>query len=78
MAVNEGPFAGIVTPAGAADATAKLAINVELDKLIALIPDGTEGSSPAPHPDFDNVTPEYAVKFIKEIEGMKDAITAMP
>ncbi|MGI9406002.1 MAG: hypothetical protein ACR2O4_06485 [Hyphomicrobiaceae bacterium] len=78
MAITVGPFGGYTDVTGVVDATAAAEIVVEIAKLTALIPDGSEGSSPAPDPDFDNVRPDYAEKLLAEIAGLAAAIAAAP
>jgi hypothetical protein len=78
MAVNEGPFATYADVLGVVNATAASEIAALFVTLKTLIPDGSEGSSPAPHPDFDTVDPAAAVKLIAELDAVAAAIAAAP
>ncbi len=77
MAVSEGPFAGVATPAGVCVQASQTTIMAEIDKIIALIPSGAEGSSPMAHPDFDKMSPEAGVKLRAELTQLKTSIDAM-
>ena len=78
MALNEGPFGGYANVTEVVSAAAQTAILAEIDKLAALIPDGSAGDQPAAHPEFDSIRPDYAVKVHAEITALKAAIDAAP
>ncbi len=74
----EGPFGGYSNITDVVSAAAQTAILAEIDKLAALIPDGSAGDQPATSPEFDAIRPEYAVKLQTEITALKAAIDAAP
>ena len=78
MSLSEGPFGGYTDVTEVVSANAQTEILAEVDKLAALIPDGSAGDQPATKPEFDAIRPDYAVKLHAEITALKAAIDAAP
>lgn len=74
----DGPFAGVVTPAGICVQTSQDNIITEINKVKALFSDagpGTEGSETVP--DFDQIPFHTAEKFRAELDALITAVDAM-
>jgi len=78
MAIDFGPFGSYVLVTGVVDATAQAQIQTCLVALKALLPDGSDGSSPAISPEFDRIPPMDARKLRDEISAIQVTIAAAP
>lgn len=75
MALDTGPFGAYAITGQALSAGQKTAINAEISKLLALMPDHANKTLGG-HPDFQRISPETESLLRAELVGLQAAITA--
>lgn len=77
MALQEGPFGGYTDVTGVINATAAAELIVEINKLLALLPNSSTNEQAAT-PDFDAIRPELETQIRVEAAALLAAIAAAP